>query len=116
MSLSPIPKVLSTFQRRGVRALLMGGQACILYGATEFTRDVDFAVAVVPGNLARLRAALAELEAESVYFPPLSPAVLARGHACHFRCLGADLNNLRIDVMSKMRVWIHSKRSGSEGR
>jgi hypothetical protein len=26
----------------------MGGQACILYGAAEFTRDVDFAVAVGP--------------------------------------------------------------------
>jgi len=81
----------------------MGGQACILYGATEFTRDVDFAVAVAPGNLGKLRAALDELEAEPVYYPPLSAAVLARGHACHFRCLGAGLNSLRVDVMSKMR-------------
>ncbi len=81
----------------------MGGQACILYGATEFTRDVDFAVAVAPANLGRLRAALEELEAEPVYFPPLSAAVLVRGHACHFRCLAADLNNVRVDVMSKMR-------------
>jgi hypothetical protein len=81
----------------------MGGQACILYGATEFTRDVDFAVAVAPGNLGKLRAALDELEAEPVYFPPLSAAVLVRGHACHFRCLAADLNNVRVDVMSKMR-------------
>ncbi|MGH9391132.1 MAG: hypothetical protein ACRD1Z_16070, partial [Vicinamibacteria bacterium] len=81
----------------------MGGQACILYGATEFTRDVDFAVAVAPGNLGRLRAALEDLEAEPVYFPSLSAAVLARGHACHFRCLAANLNHVRIDVMSKMR-------------
>ncbi len=36
----------------------MGGQACILYGAAEFSRDIDLAVAVSPGNLARLRAAL----------------------------------------------------------
>jgi hypothetical protein len=35
----------------------MGGQACILYGAAEFSRDVDFAVAVEGGNLTRLRAA-----------------------------------------------------------
>jgi hypothetical protein len=81
----------------------MGGQAFILYGAAEFTRDVDFAVAVAPRNLERLRAALADLEAEPVYFPPLSAAVLARGHSCHFRCLGAGLNELRVDVMSKMR-------------
>jgi hypothetical protein len=102
VSLSPIPRVLSTFRRNRVRALLMGGQACILYGATEFTRDVDFAVAVSPANLGRLRTALEKLDAEPVYFPPLSAAVLAKGHACHFRC-GAALNHLRIDVMSKMR-------------
>jgi hypothetical protein len=27
-----------------VRALLMGGQACVFYGAAEFSRDTDFAV------------------------------------------------------------------------
>lgn len=42
MSLSPIPKVLSTMREHGVQALLMGGQACILYGAAEFSRDADF--------------------------------------------------------------------------
>ena len=81
----------------------MGGQACILYGAAEFTRDVDFAVAVGPGDLDRLRAALNELEAEPVFFPLLSAAVLRRGHACHFRARAADLHGLRIDVMSTMR-------------
>ncbi len=48
----------------------MGGQACILYGGAEFSRDVDFAVSVSPDNLRRLRAALRDLEAEPVYFPP----------------------------------------------
>jgi hypothetical protein len=81
----------------------MGGQACILYGAAEFTRDVDLAVAVAPENLRRLRKALAELGAERVYFPRLSSAVLLRGHACHFRCLAPGLDRLRIDVMSRMR-------------
>jgi len=32
---SPIPRVLSTLSANGVRALLMGGQACVLYGAAE---------------------------------------------------------------------------------
>jgi hypothetical protein len=103
VSQSPIPRVLSTFQRHRAKALLMGGQACILYGAAEFTRDVDFAVAVAPANLDRLRAALDELEAEPVFFPPLSAAVLRRGHACHFRSRAAGLHGLRIDVMSTMR-------------
>ena len=79
MSLSPIPRVLSTFRRSRVRALLMGGQACILYGAAEFSRDVDLAVAVAPANLARLRAALDELQAEPVFFPPLSAGVAGPG-------------------------------------
>jgi hypothetical protein len=69
----------------------------------EFTRDVDFVVAVGSQNLDRLRAALDELEAEPVFFPLLSAAVLRRGHACHFRSRAAGLHGLRIDVMSKMR-------------
>jgi hypothetical protein len=103
VSQSPIPRVLSTFRRHRIKALLMGGQACILYGAAEFTRDIDFAVAIAPENLKRLREALDELEAEPIFFPPLSAAVLRRGHACHFRCGAAGLHGLRIDVMSKMR-------------
>ena len=27
-----------------VRALLMGGQACVFYGAAEFSRDTDLAI------------------------------------------------------------------------
>jgi hypothetical protein len=103
VTLSPIHRVLSTFRRRKVRALLMGGQACILYGAAEFTRDVDLAVAVDPPNLKRLQAALRDLQAETIYFPELSKSALRRGHACHFRSQAPGLHRLRIDVMSRMR-------------
>jgi hypothetical protein len=48
---NPIGKVLSTFPEHRVRALLMGGQACILYGAAEFSRDVDVAVLASEANL-----------------------------------------------------------------
>lgn len=34
-----------------VRALLMGGQACVWYGAAEFSRDTDFAILAEPANL-----------------------------------------------------------------
>jgi hypothetical protein len=81
----------------------MGGQACILYGAAEFTRDIDFAVAVDPANLQRLEAALRDLRAETIYFPPLSSPALRRGHACDFRSLLPGLHRLRIDVMARMR-------------
>lgn len=103
MSPNPIAKVLSTLRRRRVRSLLMGGQACILHGAAEFSRDVDFAVAPTAANLDRLRAALSDLSAERLYFPPLAREPLLRGHACHFRCRARGVSGLRIDVMSVMR-------------
>ena len=78
----------------------MGGQACVVYGAAEFTRDVDLAVLADESNLARLQAALDELKAEPVYVPPISRDVLLRGHACHFRAGVPDAAGLRIDVMS----------------
>ena len=39
LSQSPILKAFSSTQRSGARVLLMGGQACIFYGASEFSRD-----------------------------------------------------------------------------
>ena len=41
---NPIVKVLSTLSTHGVRYLLMGGQACVFYGAAEFSRDCDVVV------------------------------------------------------------------------
>ena len=55
MTLSSIPKVLSTFLKHKIKALLIGGQACILYGAAEFSRDVDFALMVSTENLEGLK-------------------------------------------------------------
>ena len=40
-----------------VRALLMGGQACVFYGAAEFSRDADLPNLADAGNLERLEAA-----------------------------------------------------------
>jgi len=100
---NPIHKVLSTFQSCAVRALLMGGQACVFYGAAEFSRDTDFAILADAANLERLRAAMRELQAEVIAVPPLSLEHLQRGHAVHFRCRHPDAERLRVDVMAKMR-------------
>jgi hypothetical protein len=80
----------------------MGGQACILYGAAEFSRDVDLAVLADEQNLSRLQAALDELKADPVFLPPLSAQALQRGHACHFRSRLPGIDGLRIDVMSAL--------------
>jgi hypothetical protein len=81
----------------------MGGQACIIYGAAEFSRDTDFAVLLSEENLERLRAALRELAAEQVFYPPLTGEYLRRGHACHYRCGVPEALGLRIDLMAVLR-------------
>ena len=86
-----------------VRALLMGGQACVFYGAAEFSRDTDLAIVADAVNLARLRRALAELQAAPIAVPPFAVKFLRRGHAIHFRCQHPEALRMRVDVMSKMR-------------
>jgi len=81
----------------------MGGQACVFYGAAEFSRDTDLAILADAPNLARLRNALAELQAEPIAVPPFQIKFLRRGHAIHFRCQHPEALRMRVDVMSKMR-------------
>jgi len=81
----------------------MGGQACIFYGAAEFSRDLDLLVLLDPGNLERLQIALNDLYAELAAVPPLDVSYLKRGHAVHFRCGRKDVAGLRVDVMSALR-------------
>ncbi len=70
---SPILKALSTIRTRQVDHLLMGGQACVLYGAAEFSRDLDLALLPDPHNLDRLRAALGDLESRGDRRPAVPP-------------------------------------------
>jgi hypothetical protein len=81
----------------------MGGQACVLYGAAEFSRDLDLALLPDPTNIDRLEAALAELEAEVIAVPPFALKHLTEGLAVHFRCRQPEVAGLRIDVMAHMR-------------
>ena len=100
---SPIRKALSTIRRHQVAHLLMGGQACVLYGAAEFSRDLDLALLPDPANLDRLDAALAELDAKVIAIPPFSLNHLTEGLAVHFRCEQPEVAGLRIDIMTHMR-------------
>jgi hypothetical protein len=81
----------------------MGGQACVSYGAAEFSRDVDFAILASPSNLGALRKALKALAAEVIAVPPFEVRYLRKGHALHFRCHDPQAEGLRVDVMSRMR-------------
>jgi len=86
-----------------VRALLMGGQACVLYGAAEFSRDTDLAILASPANLKRLQQALDDLGAHVIAVPPFEARYLRRGHAVHFRCGDPEAEGMRVDVMTRMR-------------
>jgi hypothetical protein len=92
--------MLSTHQ---VRYLLMGGQACVLYGAAEFSRDCDIVILCEASNLARLQQTLDELQARTIAVPSFEPNYLLRGHAVHFRCHAHEVENIRLDVMATMR-------------
>ena len=81
----------------------MGGQACVLYGGAEFSRDTDLAILAEPENLVRLQSALDDLQAERIAVPPFESRYLDMGLAVHFRCRHPEAWNLRVDIMSKMR-------------
>jgi hypothetical protein len=81
----------------------MGGQACVFYGAAEFSRDLDLLILADPANLERLRTALADLEAKPIAVPRLDIEFLEKGHGVHFRCHRTDVAGLRIDLMSRYR-------------
>jgi hypothetical protein len=81
----------------------MGGQACVFYGAAQFSKDIDLVLLAGEQNLARLRTALDQLNAKRIAVPPFDPAALARGHAVHFRCQGGETDGLRVDVMTRLR-------------
>jgi hypothetical protein len=81
----------------------MGGQACVFYGAAEFSRVLDLLILASEDNLARIASALDELAAERNAVPPFEAGHLLRGHAVHFRCGREDVAGLRIDVMATLR-------------
>ena len=81
----------------------MGGQACVFYGAAQFSKDVDLALFASDENFSRLRAALNDLNAKRIAVPRFDPVLLARGHAVHFRCQGGEADGLHVDVMTRLR-------------
>ncbi|MEO8353499.1 MAG: hypothetical protein ABI680_17355 [Chthoniobacteraceae bacterium] len=75
----------------------------MLYGAAQFSKDVDFVLLSDEANYERLLAAMEDLEADRIAVPRFDPAVLERGHAVHFRCQAPGAEGLRVDVMTRLR-------------
>jgi len=85
-----ILRVLSTIRQFDVPALLMGGHACVLYGAAEYSRDLDLAVLAADEALPRLTAAMESLAATVIAVPPFNASFLHRGHAVRFSVPDGD--------------------------
>ena len=81
----------------------MGGQACVLYGAAQFSRVTDIVLVPDAATWSALGLALKDLQAEVIAVPPFDEDYLRRGFAVHFRCAHPDAEGMRIDVMSVMR-------------
>lgn len=81
----------------------MGGQACVFYGAAQFSKDIDLVLFADEGNFSKLRTALKDLQAVRIAIPRFSGGVLARGHAVHFRCQASGVQGVRVDVMTMLR-------------
>ena len=81
----------------------MGGQACVFYGAAEFSRDCDIVIVADQENLTRLDAALEELQAVSIAVPPMDRFI----SNVDMRSISvANIpmrRGIRLDVMTKMR-------------
>jgi hypothetical protein len=90
-------------RKSGAKTLLMGGQACVFYGAAEFSRDLDLLILADTENVACLQEALRDLEAAPIAVPSFEARYLERGHAVHFRCRRAGVARLRIDIMTTLR-------------
>lgn len=93
----------SFFQRleeHRVAYLLISGQASVLYGAAEFSEDVDLWVEPSAANIVRLVSAL-RAERTSYYklTPPLTEENFQRGHGFHF-VVGAE-DGFFLDVMGR---------------
>ena len=81
----------------------MGGQACVFYGAAQVSKNVDFLLLADEQNFDCLKRGLSALKAKRIAVPRFEPAILARGHAVHFRCQAPGVEGLRIDIMTKLR-------------
>lgn len=75
---------MRAFEEAGVKHLVVGGQAAVAYGVSQFTLDADLWVEPTARNLVRLRRALTALQARLRFLPPLQMRYLRRGHGIHF--------------------------------
>src|SRR5919109_1119217 len=98
--------------------LLISGQATVLYGAADFSEDIDLWIEPSAANTARFRAALADVGA--YYYkltPPLQLPYLKAGHGFHFVLGQSSKDEIFLDVMGnppRTRSFRQARRDGRQ--
>ena len=96
-------RLFSILNDVGLQCLLIGGQACVIYGAKTSTVDLDITILSTNINLAKLKNALEVLEAKpSLASVPLDAALLTRGHSLHYYCGKSGFDNIRFDILGTL--------------
>ncbi|MBI5243724.1 MAG: hypothetical protein HY922_08590 [Elusimicrobia bacterium] len=92
-------RLFRSFDRSGLKYLLISGQASVLYGAATFSEDIDIWIRPDAANARRLLAALAACAARvHKLTPPLTAKFLLGGHGFHF-ILPQPSGPVYVDVM-----------------
>ncbi len=68
-----LDQLIELFARHGIEYVIVGGQAEALFGSPRVTYDTDICHRLSPENLARMAAALRELDARVRFAPPELP-------------------------------------------
>ena len=94
-------ELFQSFERESVEYLLIGGQATVIYGAADFTQDVDIWIRADAANFARLLRSLASCRAQvHKLTPPLTLYWARRGHGFHFM-VPARPSRVPLDVLAR---------------
>lgn len=89
-------------EKHDVRYLLISGQASVLYGAAQFSEDIDLWLAPGMENLQGFLKVLQKSNA-SIYklTPPLTRSYFLRGHGFHFKLPEETFAPAYLDVMAR---------------
>src|SRR5438270_6225902 len=94
--------IFSSFEAHRLEYLVIGGQAAILYGASQFTEDLDIWIQPSMRAIEALLRALADLEARvHKLTPPLTYGYARRGHGFHFVVPQRGEPDVYLDVMAR---------------
>jgi hypothetical protein len=94
-------ELFQAFDREQLEYLLIGGQATVIYGAADFTQDVDIWVRPDVHNFQKLLQSLASCRARvHKLTPPLTLYWARRGHGFHF-LVPARGSRVPLDVLAR---------------